>query len=101
MFKRTLLAVGASLAMASTAFAQAPVNSTTTPPQPTATEQGQPRPGQFNPAGGTTGGTTGTTSSTTGSSMSGSTSGTMNSSTTGNMGTDANRPMRAARADRG
>ena len=51
MSKRNTLAFTAALLMAGGAFAQAPVNTTTTPPQPTATEQGQPRPGQFNPAG--------------------------------------------------
>ena len=109
MFKRTLLALGASFALGTTAFAQAPVNSTTTNPQPPGTEQGQPRPGQYNPAGagtGTagsaaTGSTTGTAGSASGSSMGGSASGSgMNSG--GTMGTtDTSRPMRAARADRG
>ncbi len=114
MFKRTLLVLGASLALGGAAFAQAPVNNTTSAPQPPATEQGQPRAGQYNPAGGATGstatgnttGTAGSASGTTGSSVSGSASGSsMNSSTSGGMGTtgttDGSGQMRAARADRG
>ena len=49
MSEHDTLAFTAALLMAGGAFAQAPVNTTTTPPQPTATEQGQPRPASSTP----------------------------------------------------